>query len=150
MRVEEREIKRTITIYIADDGMEFDDELRCKRYEKDIMSTKLYKEAMKKLRLRELDEVFPLDADYLKYEKYLCWFKIETQNDVETLSNMYPSKIFLIEKFPTLVGIGSDYDFDGEKAYEDKNPYIFFLSKYRNETEEFWNRMGYKVTFEKK
>ena len=146
MRIKEevKIIEQTIKTYIAEDGTEFTSESECRDYEKMEMLDPRIAEA-EKLRVPELDGIAPLLTDGANPNNTFRWYKLESEEDFETIKkacdithlwepDSYP-ELFCVETF-------------GYEPYMDDG-YGYPLTQCKEESLNFWNWMGYKVTFEK-
>ena len=149
MRIKKATIAKVITIYIANDGTEFESEYDCKKYEEELNKNKLRAERIAKaetLRIPELDNVMPLCDEGMPNENNTYrWYKLETEDDYYALLDIYPCYPHRAEQFPDIVCIENC---DCEPYSDDA--YAYYLSEIKRTTERFWDRLGYKLTFEKK
>ena len=135
----EETITKTVTIYVAIDGTEFDNEKECQVYDnsaKAVINSKYNKLIVKKL----CEDCF---SKLGNEENIVDIVKVESSNDVDTvLMKMYMEKPYLQEK---------DYDYRKEeyegyvnRALEEKD-YLFINRGYCGE-DNFWV-MGTRNSF---
>ena len=136
-------IEQKVITYVADDGTEFRTENECKDYETKQFS-KYIIEAAEKLRITELDEHLPLSNDGLMNENNTFrWYKLDNEADFETLNKAYGNELSKPEHFPEVMCVETV----GYEAYMD-DAYSYDITTCRTITENFWKKLGYKVTFE--
>lgn len=157
MKIEKREKTVYEEIYIADDGTQFDTKRHCLEYEKEIKMRKKANDA-EKLRIYKLNDVIPLiDVETCENRKY-AWYKLESEKDFNTLKEAFEySKDFTIpDGYPTLYCVES-FGYDNiyveslgyGNIYKDDNVWTCTLNECKDAAVEFWERFGYKLTFEK-
>lgn len=143
VREEVKMIEQKVFTFVADDGVEFITEKECKDYEERQIFKALIEEA-EKLRIEEMDEDIPLSNDGLMNEcNTFRWYKLENETDFETLNKAYGNGLNKPEHFPEVMCVETV----GYEAYMD-DAYSYDMTTCRTITENFWKKLGYKVTFE--
>lgn len=113
MRVETKTETKTyeVNTYIADDGKEFATKADCEKYES-LLKKKEAENALRELRIPELDDITPLHSDPDDFTSYhsFHWYKVENEEDVDKLEQMYEDAGYIINSFdcdtyPNLLGI---------------------------------------------
>ena len=93
-RTEERIITDTRTVFIADDGTEFDGynaEMKCKEYEKNKEIYKLESE-IKKYQIDEYEGLFPFPV-YDEWRDCDClWYNIKNKDEYDLIEKYYDLK----------------------------------------------------------
>lgn len=136
-------VERKVFTFVAEDGKEFTTEKECKDYEGKQIFKALIEEA-EKLRIEEMDEDIPLSNDGLMNEcNTFRWYKLESEADFETLNRAYGNGLIKPEHFPEVMCVETV----GYEAYMD-DAYSYDMTTCRTITENFWKKLGYKVTFE--
>ena len=119
MRVEKKKKKKTyeVNTYIADDGKEFATKADCEKYES-LLKKKEAEDALWELRIPELDDITPLHSDPDDFTSYhsFHWYKVENEEDVDKLEQMYEDagyyiQYFECDQYPNLLGVEES---DGE------------------------------------
>lgn len=138
-------IEQETMIYVADDGREFTSETECKQYEeKIIFNNKI--EAAEKLRITELDEMIPLSDDGgINENNTFRWYRVENETDFDVLNEAYGNSLCRPSIYPEVICVETI----GYEAYMD-DAYSYNMTTCKYITESFWNKLGYKVTFEEK
>ena len=139
-------VEITETKYIADDGREFMSEKECKDYEKQ-KERKYIIEESEKLRIKEIEDLMPLVLEETMEQREYRWYKLQNENDYNTLSEAYSENYFYEPaSYPAIVCVETyDYycdEYDGEA-------YNFTLDQCKQDTIKFWEQQGYKVRIEK-
>lgn len=132
--------------YIADDGRKFASARDCEQYEK-AEKRKTFIEEAEKLRIKELEDLMPLVLDETMEHHEYRWYKLQNENDYNTLSEAYSENYFgKTTSYPVIMCVETyDYycdDYDGDA-------YCFTLDKCKEDTIKFWKKQGYKVRIEK-
>ena len=135
------EIMQTTNIYIAEDGKEFDNIIDCEDYEKELESAKLRAEA-EVFELKELEDVYPLDAEGKEVPENHCykWYKANNTEELNKVANLYNADFGEFETYPQTICIEYDY-------YYDEYKWIYALSDMQRQTIEFWKKHGFDVEF---
>ena len=140
-RTEERVVKSNYTVYIADDGKEFDNERKCLNYEHDIAEEKA-REAIQHLVLENIT-VSPLTIYDDFRDVGTTWYKVETENDFKLIQE-YCDLAYgdyygpNIKSYPTTVCI-----VDSDDWYE-----AYTLDQLMEQTKEFFGVFGMNVNFD--
>lgn len=142
--VEKKEMVEQITVtYVAEDGKECSSESECKKHEAKIIHKRLIK-AAEKFRIKGMDDTLPLSNDGTMNENNsFRWYKLESEADFETVNKAYANSLKKPENYPEIMCVETV----GYEPYED-DAYSYDMSTCRTVTEEFWKKLGYKVTFE--
>ena len=146
MRIETeiKMVEQEIVKYIAEDGLIFESECECKKYEEKQILQELIKQA-EKLRMKELDDQIPLSDDGLMNENNTFrWYRLENQKDFKTLNKAYGNQLEEPKNYPEIMCVETD----GYEAYLD-DAYSYDMTTCKTITENFWEKFGYKVTFER-
>lgn len=99
-------------------------------------------EAAEKFRLPELDDKLPLDYDVNENNSFR-WYKLSKKDDFDAVNKAYANGLKEPTHYPEIMCVETV----GGEPYED-DAYSYNMSTCRATTEEFWNRLGFKVTFE--
>ena len=130
--------------YVADDGNEFETERECIFYESNLEKERKIK-AAEKLRLHNYDDVLPLSTDGCVNENNIFrWYKVKNEDDFNILNAAYKEALTRPEKYPEIICVETA----GYEPYID-DPYDWHMSNMMEDTKEFWNDLGYEVTFKK-
>lgn len=147
MRVKEetKMVKQIVTLYVAEDGTEFENKWQCEDYEKRNGLGNLIANA-EKLRIAELDDCLPLSNDGLINDNNAFrWYRLENKEDFEAVHKAYGGYCFTEPKdYPEVICVETC----GYEPYIDDS-YCYYLTDCKIMTEEFWKSLGYKVVFEK-
>lgn len=134
---EEREI------YVADDGKEFTTKKECISYEKNLLKESKI-EAAEKLRISDLDEFIPLSTDGLvNGDNTFRWYKVRSEEEFNILDRAYSNNL-QPDNYPEIICVETV----GHIPYMD-DAYDYHVGRMMENTEKFWKKLGYKVTFEK-
>ena len=148
--------------YIANDGREFWNQEACLVYEKSI-------ETYKRMEKKKLaDQLIIKDFHLVPQVKnadddmYYTYFRVTCQEDLNLLKEVFNIDFLNLkeEDFPEILICGSGVDLENKDMYQDKDTYEKFelfldeftwdsLSGIQQDTIEYWEDLGYKVTFEK-
>ena len=143
IKEETKLVEQKVFTFVAEDGTEFRTESECKDYETKQFSKYLI-EAAAKLRITELDEHLPLSNDGLINENNTFrWYKLNNETDFETVNKAYGNSLNVPESYPEIMCVETV----GYEAYMD-DAYSYDMTTCRTITENFWKKLGYKVTFE--
>ena len=143
MKEVEREIKKVEkkSVYIAEDGTEFDNKWKCQKYEEEVRFEDA-QEAIEKYHIEELDNKTPISdsGDTCDTNEYL-WYRVPNVEAEAEISNCYKEAMsgIFIKHYPEIVAI-EDPGVDAS--------YAFTLSDMEKLTENFFNEFGIKVTFQ--
>ena len=145
MKTIEKVIEQTVKTYIAEDGTEFTSESECKEYERMQMMADQIAEA-EKLRVNELDGVIPLLQDGANPNNTFRWYQLENERDFEILKKACENGyLHGPDSYPELYCV----EFVDGNPYDAWDTYGCTFTQCKEESEQFWNWMGYKVTLEK-
>lgn len=133
----------TNKVYVAVDGEKFGTERECRAYEQKLALMGKIEEA-EKLRIEELDEMLPLDNAEMYENNTFRWYKINSREDFDTLCEACKTNWDYPINYPEIVCVETV----GYYAYKDEN-YIYYLSTLMKAAKEFYEKFGYKLTFEK-
>lgn len=142
-RVIQEQITRDKTIYIAEDGMEFEEYSECQKYEETLAHKK------KMLKLKEIEhnkammDESPLDGGDYPTDHDYRWFKPKTAEEVHFLNEAFGimyGKILLgdVEKWICV----EKYDIEDETD----DAYVARLEDSIKHIKDFLNGFGYDVT----
>lgn len=148
IRKEVETIKREIEIYVADDGTEFYSSVKCMKYEAELKRKKLL-EAAKSLEIEDLENVLPINTDGLPNENnYFTWYKIKDAEDFEIVNNLYNlynnslQTLQTLDSYPEIICVETD-------GCDNDDAWMVKLTDCKRDTEDFWRKLGYEVTFKK-
>lgn len=131
-------------VYIADDGKKFETERECIFYETNLEKERKIK-AAEKLRLHNYDDVLPLSTDGCVNENNIFrWYKVKNEKDFNVLNAACKEALTRPEKYPEIICVETT----GYEPYMDDS-YDWHMSKMMEDTKDFWNDLGYEVTFKK-
>lgn len=143
MQIKKVIVQKERNMYIAEDGMEFNDEYSCRRHEKKISLNKLIEEA-EKFRITELDEELPLSNDGTMDENNTYrWYKVDNETEFKAIEKAYRSTFTIPKKYPEIICVETI----GHDAYMD-DAYNYNMETCKEITKEFWKKLGIKVTFD--
>ena len=134
-----------LTIYIAEDGTEFNDFYQCDMHEKNLLREKQL-EALKSMEYKEcMDDVIPLDGRE-HYESYdYRWYRPKNIEEIELLNDF-----FKVEDSDTLteVDIGDWICFENcdISRCDADSTYISLLSDCVRQIKWFLEQFGYKIS----
>lgn len=130
-------------IYVADDGKEFTTEKECISYEKNLLKEREIK-AAERLRISDLDEFVPLSTDGLANENNTFrWYKVKNEEEFNILNKAYSNNL-QPDNYPEIICVETV-----EYVPYVNDAYDYHLSRMMEDTKNFWEKLGYKVTFEK-
>lgn len=134
------------TIYVASDGKEFDSELRCKRYEREINLSQLGNDILHLTIMREwYGDLYPLSYNTNFDDAYCNWYKLNNADDFDMIARYY-------SMFDSFFG---NPRFDKPTSYpcivcvaesrEDKYRWAFAttLDNIIQDTKQFFKKFGY-------
>lgn len=130
-------------IYVADDGKEFTTEKECISYEKNLLKEREIK-AAERLRISDLDEFVPLSTNGLvNGDNTFRWYKVRNEEEFDILNRAYSNNL-QPDNYPETICVETV----GHIPYMD-DAYDYHTSRMMEDTKNFWEKLGYKVTFEK-
>lgn len=144
-RKEERVVTSNYTVYIADDGKEFDDERKCKEYEKKC-KLRVIEPKFEAMKIKELNGIAPLTENEEFPERDFWWFNLNTEEDYDLIVNYYDA-------------LNYDLDYMGEPdtypttvCVMESDSYVetVYLNDIMTMTKWFFGKFGYKVDIKKK
>lgn len=133
------------TIYIAEDGQEFNDYYQCDKHEKNLLREKQL-EALKSIEYKEsMDDVTPLDGgEYYESHDYR-WYRPKNIEEIELLND-----VFKVEDSDTLteVDIGEWICFESYdiSSCDAESTYISLLSDSIRQIKWFLEQFGYEIS----
>ena len=141
VRTEKRLVEVFDTTYVANDGTEFKFKGDCLEYENRLVTNEL-KEKVDKLRLVDLDDTYPIDADgqYISDGKCYTWYQVCDEEDYNILNTLYKNEISKPTNLPEIICIETD----GDDYYD---AWDYHLSDMELSTKAFWKNFGYEVEF---
>ena len=124
-------------VYIAEDGKKFSDQHSCELYEREnVKATAI--EVAETLRIKELDEVPPLDTSgIVNCDNIISWFKVNNANEFRMLNTAFNNCLSEPKVYPETVCVETA----GREEYED-DCYDYHLSLCKQWTETFWKKFG--------
>lgn len=137
-------IEQKVFTYIANDGTEFLSESECREHEKNL-ELKTFIEGAEKLRVKELDDVIPISTEAIINDNTFLWYKLNNKQDFEILNKAYNNSLYEPSVYPMFKCVENSY----YNPYDSDYYYDYDLCECKNITENFWNKFGYKVIFEK-
>ena len=116
----------------------------CELYEREnVKATAI--EVAETLRIKELDEVPPLDTSgIVNSDNIISWFKVSNADEFRMLNIAFNNELSEPKKYPETICVETA----GREEYED-NCYDYHLSICEQQTEEFWKRFGYRTEIKK-
>jgi hypothetical protein len=140
--------KVVVKKYIADDGTEFEYKSDCETYERNLSLKKYIKQA-DDMRIKELDDVLPLDCNGMVEENsYFYWFSLNSKKDFDIVRKAYDNATLPVPKeYPTILCVESN-SYHTEEYNDDC--YGYLLENIMADTKKFWKKLGYEVSFTKK
>ena len=145
MKTELREV--VVKRYIADDGTEFEYKDDCKTYERNL-SLKKYIEKANDMRIKELDDVLPLDCNGdVGENNNFRWFPLNNKEDYNVVLKAYADGVLPMPKeYPTILCVESSSYYTEEY---NSDCYGYLLEDIMADTKWFWEKLGYKVEITK-
>lgn len=142
-RTEERIVTSTRTIYIADDGKEFDSKTICEEYEREVKEEAAEK-IIEKLRINELNGLLPLTNNDEWRDCDVSWFKLNDDSDFGMIYNYYDLRkateyFYEPKSYPNIMCV-VEYD-----CYAD----IYYIDDIIETTKDFYKDFGFDVTISK-
>lgn len=127
-------------VYITEDQKEFSCQSSCEIYERENLKEKAI-EVAETLRIKELDEVPPLDTSgIVNSDNILSWFKVSNAEEFRMLNTAFNNNLSEPKRYPETICVETA----GREEYKD-NCYDYHLSVCKWWTEDFWKRFGYQV-----
>lgn len=131
------------TIYVAEDGKEFNSAEECKRYEEE-QEFERGLERIDKYRIEEMDGQIPLDDDArYSFSFYYRWYRVRNEKELKEIQDVYKEDMPPINKFPTAICMEMT-----DRIYQYADIYCTPLDHVKFITEEFFEKLGIKVSFE--
>lgn len=144
VKKEKRVVEVTETTYVAVDGQEFATERDCLQYEAKLELQKRIEDA-EQFRIKKLDERMPLSLEEAGENNTFRWYEVRSKEEFDILNKAYKDSIAAPANYPELICVETC----GYEAYMD-DAYSYNVTGLKKETKNFWETMGYEVTFEKK
>lgn len=140
MEIKQIEKKIVDTIYVAEDGKEFDNEGFCIIYESELRRKRLMAK-VEKFEIKELINVPPLDTQGLEIHEsnMFRWFNLVNREDFDVLKQLYD--IDEPKKYPDVICLEID---DTCHEYES---FGMYLSDMLQNTIDFFSKHGMEVSF---
>lgn len=136
-------VEEDLEVYIANDGEEFENETECIFYENNLEKERKIN-AAEKLRIPNLDELTPLSVNGLVDENNTFrWYKVKNEDEFNILNMAYLNDL-QPDNYPEIICVETI----GYEPYKDQ-AYDYHMSRMMEDTKDFWEKLGYKVTFEK-
>lgn len=137
-------VEKKYTVYIADDGKEFDSESKCREYENSI-GRKNMKE-LEPFMVKELKEMIPIhfSAEYSEM-CYYTWFKANNKEEFDKINKILDNVFDEPNEYPYYMCVETESEFEGFIS-----DYYTQLPEYKNITRNFWGKLGYELEFKKK
>lgn len=147
IREEERVVKDKYTVYIAENGKEFNDERDCMRYENELR-VRENNNKVDKYRDRDLDDMIPIhyDDSFSSFNSYI-WFKLNNKEEFTDLDEVFESRCDEPKSYPSYICI------ECEGNYEDRGwdtDYSYTLDESMKITKEYFKNFGIEVEFKRK
>lgn len=131
-------------VYVADDGKKFKTERECINYEKNLLKEREIK-AAEKLKIPDSDEFIPLSTDGLvNGDNTFRWYKARSEEEFNILNAAYEEALTKPDNYPEIICVETV----GHIPYMN-DAYDYHTSRMMEDTKNFWEKLGYKVTFEK-
>ena len=128
-------VEQKQTVYVANDGTEFERRYDCEVYEEEL-NEKLLAESVE--RIKEADGFAPCDGnENMEYWEYL-WYKVKSDEDVAVLEQAYGDCVDHLVSYPEYINIQKGYDGDCLSTT---------LSATKDYVERFFSKFGITVTF---
>lgn len=143
-RTEERVVVDNYTVYIADDGTEFDNEKDCIEYEKECIVNSI-EPGIEAMKIKRLDGIAPINVDEEFPERDFYWFNIKNADDFDNLIKYYKMRsydtdyLYMPSEYPALVCLMEGDDYVETMYFDD----IIYNTKW------FFNTLGYTVEIKK-
>lgn len=148
MRKEVRERQRIVreSVYIAEDGKEFDNIADCRRYEENLNRKVVFDYIDNTYRVPELDDQIPIDSDasFSEFSIYR-WYKVNNKEELAKIEEAYGEPVHNSDNltYPTYICVETeDEEYNGQ-------PYFYTLDEAMRVTRAFFKNFGWKVEFKK-
>lgn len=148
MRKEVREQQRIVreSVYIAEDGKEFDNIADCRRYEESLNRKVGFDFIDKEYRIPELDDQIPIhsDASFSGFSTYR-WYKVNNKEELTKIEEAYGEPVYDSDDliFPTYICM------ETEDEHYNGQPYHYTLDETMRDTRAFFKNFGWKVEFKR-
>lgn len=140
MKTRTETVTKEVTIYIAEDGKEFNHECSCKQYERDLERNRKKAEIDK---MKVAGNVFPPyivdDIEEIEDETTTTWYRVNNEEELEKICNYYGFSIEIMEheinNYPEMIAI-SRYDYEYHRIT---------LSEFIEKSKSFWRNLGLEM-----
>ena len=144
MRIEKRDVTYTHTVYIAEDGKEFNQEYECRWHEQKTMLS-VAEDRIKHLKIKPVPD-FPLVSENVNC---ISWYNITSENDFDLILNYYKlwDECFIYEsdcpnKYPAIVYVVESTD---DYSYA----YMGNIEDVITDLKNVFLKLGYNAEFKK-
>lgn len=137
MKIENRQITKNITVYIAEDGEEFTTEADCKKHETLLHNRGYYKKLLEPKHITAIDGRYPYD-EYTNLDTHsYFWYQIDNEEDLAILNKAYSFwSDCEVSAFPAIICV--DEDLEGECYYYELSLMIETLN-------DLFKNVGYQI-----
>lgn len=144
IRKEERTIVDEFSIYIAEDGKEFESKRECEKYEKQLLVEKYLD--------RELNDLIPIhyDSSFSDYNSYR-WFKVNNKEEFDDLDEALSDNGYYylheVKTYPNYICLESEDDYELNGWNTDYN---YNLDESMEIAKAYFDLFGIEVEFKRK
>lgn len=137
-----RMIEEKYEVFVAEDGTTFDTASECVEYERNIRM-----QPVSKLHIEKLDGLVPLTDGMTCDGNEFYWYKVNDEDDFNTLNEYYEGKIDEPREYPNLLCLEvNECYIDGLLMFD---VWSYELTDIMDSIKEFMEEFRYKVKFEK-
>ena len=140
IKTSQRIVTDTFTVYIADDGKEFDNKIACENYEKDLKQNELEMK-ISHFKIDKLDGVLPINNAGEWRDVDASWYNVNREEDFNLIYEYYSlcsngDYFNKPDSFPAIMCVVDDGN------YAD----VYYLDDIINEVKSFFNIFNMNVT----
>lgn len=136
-------VKQSITVYVAEDGREFDTKEECELHEKRMKREALVEKA-KKFCVQGLKNVMPLVNQQTSEESVYDWFHVKDREMFLFLKELFRLDGEYNGNYPALLCV----EFVDEEYGTDA--YLYTMEDCINSTKDFWKKFGVELDIEQR
>lgn len=137
--IRSRMVEEKYDVFVAEDGTTFDDESECAEYERNVKM-----QPVSKLHIEKFDGLVPLTDGMTCDGNEFYWYKVNDEDDFNTLNEYYEGKIDEPREYLCLE-VNECY-IDGLLMFD---VWSYELTDIMGSIKEFMEEFRYKVKFEK-
>ena len=134
--------KDIVSVYVSDDGKEFESAYACQKYEEEMKHENALKKVEKYL-IKNLNGYAPLRNDYVDDNHDYHWYRVP---DIDAFADLLEAYRIDGGDFTKWSGFSEIYVIESI----DDDSYVYSLSEIKKITEDFWDKLGYDVSLLKR